>query len=74
MVASARMRGHNEKFWDTAAKKCGTEKAVSEFFERRNQHISPINPGNHMALRRRRVRALNAATQREHQENQYDET
>jgi hypothetical protein len=32
MVASARMRGHNEKFWDYAAKKCGTEKAVSEFF------------------------------------------
>jgi hypothetical protein len=33
-----------------------------------------MNPGNHMALRRQRIRALNAATQREHQENQYDET
>jgi hypothetical protein len=34
----------------------------------------PLNPGNHMALRQRRSRVLNAAAQRKHQENQYDET
>jgi hypothetical protein len=74
MVASARMRGQNEKFWDSAAKKCGTEKAVSEFFERCDWYISPLNSGNHMALRQRRRRSLNAAAQRKNQENQYDET
>jgi len=57
MVGSARMRGHNEKFWEAAAKKCGTEKAVSDFWEGRDWYISDMNPGNHMALRQRRSRA-----------------